>query len=248
MKNFLLFILLFVTFSHISFAADVEDPIVDVNKTKEFGLWRIYNSGTTITVLDTKKGSFFRMEATSGNPQYYAIVEQETEKQGFLLHDSGTAGSLSALSTSHPYQQAANQAAITEISAHLQEGTVYGFGEKRFRVQDDVLTIYNEVDFDVIADRASSQLVLKKFTNGVVYEGTSTTAKFDPTIIVNAENIPGPARVLGDCVATYSSAEQKLTIPCLKFAGDNTIYEINLNQFPDTINFSADLDTFSEVQ
>lgn len=249
MKNILISLfILFVTFSHVSFATEVEDPIVDVNKTKEFGLWRIYNAGTTITILDTQKGSFFRINVTGNNPSYYAAVEQEANKQGYLLHKSGTAGSLSTLDASHPYQQEANQAAQTEISAHLQNGVTYGYGVKRFRVQDDMLIVYDEGDFDEISGLALAKLVLNKFSNGVVYEGFSTTAKFDPTIIINAEEIPGPAKVLGDCSATYSSAEQKLTIPCLSIDGSNAIYEIDLNQTPSTVNFSADLNTFTQVQ
>ena len=68
MKNILILLfMLFVAFSHISFAAEVE-------------LWRIYNAGTTITILDTQNGSFFRVNVTSNNPSYYAAVEQEANQ------------------------------------------------------------------------------------------------------------------------------------------------------------------------
>jgi len=54
----------------------------------------------------------------------------------------------------------------------------------------------------------------------VVHEGSSTNANFGATVIVDANDIPRPARILGDCVTTYSAEEQKLTVSCLRVNND----------------------------
>ncbi len=54
MKKYL-FIILLALITTNSFATE-KDPIVDVNVVEEFGIWRVYNSGSRIYIVDSLKG------------------------------------------------------------------------------------------------------------------------------------------------------------------------------------------------
>lgn len=51
-----------------------------------------------------------------------------------------------------------------------------------------------------------------------------------------------------DCSANYNPATGILSVPCFNIGSDRTIYQINLKQIPETLDFSADLPSFIRVQ
>ncbi len=68
MKKYLSIVLLALTVNS-SFAAE-SDPIVDVNVVEEFGIWRVYNSGDEIYIVDSIKGRIIEVY-NGGQINYY---------------------------------------------------------------------------------------------------------------------------------------------------------------------------------
>jgi len=234
--------LLFFSCSFSLFAETLTDPVVDVTQAKIFGLWRVYNSGSTIYIVDKEKRRFLRMDASSNRPVYY-----NEERLAFSLFDNGTSKAGNILSETHPWLKDVETAKNIEVSAHLLNG-LFGFGEKRFQVDNETLTIYNQSDLDDTTQTLKTQITLKKYSNAVINKGTQTVSNFEESIVIAPSNILVPPRILGDCVTTYSNETQKLIIPCLVINGQTIIYEIQLKQTPDTLNFTADLFSFKRVQ
>jgi hypothetical protein len=238
MKKYLSIVLLALTVNS-SFAAE-NDPIVDVNVVEEFGIWRVYNDGTYIYFSDKEDKHYLKVGFTTNDPVFSGPDGR------LLLHDTGTAGQLGFIDDNHPYALSAAKALEIEPSGHLQAGR-YGFGDKQFIVTEDSITVFNKGNKDSLGNIFPST-VLKKYSNGIVREGTSTSTIVEATKVLDKNNIAGPAAVLGDCNAKYDPATGILSIPCFSIGNDRTVHQINLNQIPDTVDFSADLQTFIRVQ
>ncbi len=108
--------------------------------------------------------------------------------------------------------------------------------------------IYYQGNYNNATKKASLKMVLNKYSNRVLVEGPENTNNFEPTDVVSVSDIAGPAKILGDCNANYNPATGILSIPCFSIGNDRTVNQINLNQTPDTLDFSADLQTFIRVQ
>lgn len=189
MKKYLFLALLALTANN-SFAVDKE-PIVDVNVVEEFGIWRIYNSGDNIYIVDSLKGRIIR----AGDNGYFNYHPLEGGVYSYSPSNDGTS-SISSSSLDYP-QSIANIATTTTVTAHLQNG-IFGFEESNFQVDGDTLFIYDEDNYNGATKDASLKMVLNKFSNRVLVEGSKNTSNFEPTIVVSADDITGPAKILGD--------------------------------------------------
>ncbi len=240
MKKYSAFLLWIFSFS--VFAETLINPVVDVNQVKAFGLWRIYNAGSTIYIVDKEKTRFLRMDLSTNRPTYY-----DENRLAYSLFSNGSSKSGSILSATHPWIKDVDAAKNQTVNANLLNG-LFGFGEKRFKVENNNLIIYNVTDLNEQTQILKTQITLKKYSNAVINEGSQTVSNFEESIVISPSNILIPPRIIGDCATTYSSENQKLTIPCLVINGQTIIYEIELNQIPETLNFQTDLSSFERVQ
>lgn len=220
--------------------APVKDPIVNVNKTVKFGIWRVYNEGSYIYFTDKEDKHYLKVEFTTNDPTFSGPDGR------LLLHDTGTAGQQGFLDDTHPYAISAAKALEIEPSGHLQVGR-YGFGDKRFLVTENSITVFNAGNEDNSGNIFPST-VLKKYSNGVVREGTYTSTIVEATKVLDKNNIAGPAVILGDCLATYSATTGLVTIPCLSVESDNTVFRVTQQQIPNTLTFEVGKDSVTRVQ
>jgi hypothetical protein len=238
MKKYLSIVLLALTVNS-SFAAE-NDPIVDVNVVEEFGIWRVYNSGDDIYIVDSIKGRIIRVE----DDGYFYYHLPEGGRYSYPPSNSGTAEIVTIAYPNSIFNTATETITPT---AHLQEG-LFSFEESRFLINGETMLIYDKDNYNDATKKASLKMVLNKYSNRVLVEGPENTNNFEPTDVVNASDIAGPAKILGDCNANYNPATGILSIPCFSIGNDRTVHQINLNQTPETLNFSADLQTFIRVQ
>ncbi|MCF6203573.1 MAG: hypothetical protein L3J59_07880 [Methylococcaceae bacterium] len=240
MKKYLSIVLLALTINS-SFAVE-NNPIVDVNVVEEFGIWRVYNSGDEIYVVDSIKGRIITAgDYINGGFQYY-LPEGDV-----YVYSSFSSGTTSISSASYPNSEFKTATETIAPTAHLQNG-LFNFEEISFQIDGDTMIIYDKKNYNEATKEASLKMVLNKYSNRVLVEGPENTNNFEPTDVVGPGDIAGPAKILGDCNANYNPATGILSIPCFSMGNDRTVHQINLNQIPGTVDFSADLDTFIRVQ
>ncbi len=238
MKKYLLIVLLALTVNS-SFAAE-SDPIVDVNVVEEFGIWRVYNSGDEIYIVDSIKGRIIRVE-DDGYFNYHL------PEGGRYSYSTGNIGTTEIVAFAYPNSIFNTATETITPTAHLQDG-FFNFEESRFQINGETMFIYYQGNYNDATKKASLKMVLNKYSNRVLVEGPENTNNFEPTDVVSVSDIAGPAKILGDCNANYNPATGILSIPCLSIGNDRTVHQINLNKMPDTLDFSADLQTFIRVQ
>ena len=238
MKKYLSIVLLALTVN-CSFATE-NDPIVDVNVVEEFGIWRVYNSGNYIYIVDSIKGRIIQVEKDG-------YIHYRLPEGGYYTYAPNNIGT-SAIGTSAYPNSIFNIATETITpTAHLQDG-FFDFEESRFQINGETMFIYDKDNYNDATKKASLKMVLNKYSNRVLVEGPENTSNFEPTDVVSASDIAGPAKILGDCNANYNPATGILSIPCFSIGNDRTVHQINLNKKPETLDFSADLQTFIRVQ
>ncbi len=164
------------------------------------------------------------------------------------MYSSFSSGTTS-LSSNPSYPNSEFKTATETIAptAHLQNG-LFNFEELSFQIDGDTMIIYDKKNYNDATKEASLKMVLNKYSNRVLVEGPENTSNFEPTDVVSPSDIAGPAKILGDCNANYDPATGILSIPCFSIGNERTVHQINLNQIPDTVDFSADLQTFIRVQ
>jgi hypothetical protein len=234
-------IVLFVLNSSLVTAEDalVADPIVSVTKAVGFGVWKIYNTGENILFIDPDGERFLIVESTT-NTQGLKYI---TADKLFVLRDDGTSLEIGFSGSERP---SAEEGLAVQINGNLQDGR-YGFGEKRFVVSGETITIFNLEDEDD-SGLIVPATVLKKLSNELVHTGPGTSSSFEATTVLNADNAPGPALVQGDCLATYTAETGRVEIPCLNIIGNSAIFRVEQQQIPGTLTFEVDPSDISRVQ
>ncbi len=237
-KIFIRFLIL-ISISSMSFALEVQkNPIVDINQVQSFGIWRIYNAGDKLYLIDSLKGRI--VEATTLN--YYPSSEDD-----FFYFFFSHTGSASSTSGNYPNKAAAK--ATQTPNAIIQDG-FFGYQNTRLSIEGDNMSIFpiSNNNYDAINNTARFKMVLNKYSNRIFVKGPDTETNFEPNVTVTSSNMPTAVRTLGNCAANYNPATGTLTVPCFTIGDERTIYEIDLKQFPDTLNFGADLPSFKTIQ
>ena len=238
MKKYL-FIVLFTLAVNNSFAIE-KNPIVDVNVVEEFGLWRVYNKGVSIFIVDSLRGRVILI-ANDGSFSYFL------PEGGWYSYSPFSTGATRLGISAYPSSIFKTATSIIAPTAHLKNG-LFDFEESKFQINGETMIIYDKDNYNDATKEASLKMVLNKYSNRVLVEGPKSTSNFEPTDVISASDVAGPAKILGDCNANYNPTTRILSIPCFNIGNERTIHQINLNQTPDTLNFSADLQTFIRVQ
>ncbi len=139
MKKYLSIVLLVLTFNN-SFAAE-NNPIVDVNVVEEFGIWRVYNSGSYIYIVDSIKGRIIRVE-DDGYFNYHL------PEGGSYQYQPGTSGT-TAINTTIAYPNSIFSTVTETITptAHLQDG-LFGFEKSKFQINGETMFIYDKDNYN----------------------------------------------------------------------------------------------------
>lgn len=216
-----------------------EDIIVNTGKAVQFGIWKVFNEGAAILFIDQDASHFVDI-TFSTNPAVFF-----TEDSRIFITNTGT-GAYRERSLSTDEKKSVNAALAAEIISQLQDGR-YRFGDKLYVVSGDTITIFNNgaEDLQGIANPAT---VLKKFSNGMIYNGHDASVVIDPTVMLDANDTPAPAKILGDCLATYSAETGRVEIPCLSIIGDTTVFHVGQQQIPGTLTFQVNPSEITPVQ
>jgi hypothetical protein len=165
----LIVVLLASTF--VAAGPSVINPIVATDKALEFGVWRVYNAGNAILLIDTEGSRYIEL---SSSLEYVQEVDKE-----FLLFESGESAMNSADSM---FDVNVQNALIAESNGQLIDAR-YIFGNRVYLVNDDTLTIFDTNDEDSSGD-ITPRIVINRFSNRVEYTGTTTISVFDPTVSI----------------------------------------------------------------
>ncbi len=167
------FILIFVLLASTFAAAgpSVINPIVATDRALEFGVWRVYNAGNTILLIDTEGSRYIEL---SSSLEYVQEVGKE-----FLLFESGG----SAMNSADSMFDENVQSALTAESNGQLNNARYLFGIRAYLVNEDTLTIFDIDDEDGSGD-ITPRIVINRFSNRVEYTGTTTISVFDPTVSI----------------------------------------------------------------
>ncbi len=193
--------------------APVKNPIINMNKVVNFGIWRVYNSGNSIYFVDQKEGNSLFVGVKMGKDEFRF---SSTDGTTVLLFD----GSIMRFGGK---SWVPIEARTNESIGKLKNGR-YGFGSTRFLVKENTITIF-DVDNETESGAIMPATTLNKYANGVTYTGTAAPIIIDPTTVLDASDIVGSAVVLGDCLASYSGPEE-IIIPCLSVEGSDTVYRV----------------------
>ncbi len=197
----------------------VSNPIVIVNRALEFGIWRIYNDGNEIAIVDRVDGNYLE---TDSNYFY-------SKEGGLYFSNDGTA-TQTVIRTKEEALQAVSK-------GQLQDGR-YGYLNKRFVVKGDTLTIFH-IDAELSPGNVSTFQVLEKNSNGLTHVGTETTTTVEATKTLDGNNVIVPTGIPSDCLASYLPATGEVIIPCLSVEGSNTVYRVKQHQIPGTMTFEV---------
>ncbi|MCF6204684.1 MAG: hypothetical protein L3J59_13615 [Methylococcaceae bacterium] len=162
-------------------------------------------------------------------------------ESGLWLNEDGTADP----STNVESAEAAKALEIAS-SGNLEDGR-YGFGDRRFVVKGDTLTIF-DIDDEDISGKLSVFEVLKKNSNEMVHNGTNTSTIIEATKTLDAGIVVTLGGELGNCLASYSPATGEVIIPCLSVKGSNTVYRVKQHQISGTMTFEVGDGDVSLVQ
>ncbi|MCF6203759.1 MAG: hypothetical protein L3J59_08830 [Methylococcaceae bacterium] len=221
-KYFTLLVLAILLNSPLATAEEtlVSNPIVIVNRALEFGIWRIYNDGDEIFIVDRVDGNYLD---TYGSYFY-------TKEGGLRLRADGTSSRTASSNTKEEALQA-------ESKGQLQDGR-YGFLKKRFVVKGDTLTIFT-IDKELSPGNVSTYQVLEKYSNGLTHVGTDTTTIVEATKTVDENSNTIPTGMPSNCLASYLPATGEVIIPCLSVEGSNIVYRVKQHQVPGTMTFEV---------
>jgi hypothetical protein len=241
MKKYFLLLSFALYLMNFSIASADEAPIiVDQKKSISFGIWRIYNSGSVIYIIDEEDKRFVR--ADPSNNLYNFFVERQQN----VLHRTGAIGDAGVASSNSVPVTEAVEGLETNLSGHLRDGR-YSFGSKRFDVVGDTLALFYDGQAGLSGDTAPLT-ILKKYSNGLEHQGESLRHTFDPTVVLDINDVPGPVVTVGDCLATYFPETGRVDIPCLSVKGRNTIYSVGQQKQPDSLTFEVNDNDIIRVQ
>ena len=226
------FACLIITLSFSFSVPASEDQIVNTGNAVQFGIWKVYNSGDNIYFIDQEDDRFVV------NGIFTDPSEFHTKEHYIRITRSGSS-SFPDATLSSADNIAINDADEVEIKGQLKDGR-YRLGDKLYVVSHDTVFIFVKGDEDAFG-KVRVGAVLKKFSNEMVFNGTKTSTVIDPTVRLDPNDIPTAAKILGDCLATYSPETGRVEIPCLKVKGGTTIYNVGQQQIPDTLTFDAEV-------
>ncbi len=238
MKIYFLCLVFALSFNSPVFSS--EDQILNSGRALQFGLWKVYNSGKHIYFID-KDADHIVVIVNFDQPRFYT-----QEKTYRITSNSGRTSIISPAVLDQDDERALKRSLKTEEDGQLKDGR-FRFGDNRFVVNGDTISI-----FPKLAENARGEIsfgtVLNKFSNGMVFNGTEFLTSAEPTVRLNANDIPTPAKILGDCLATYSPETGRVEIPCLKIKGRTTIYHVEQHQVPNTFTFDVNESDVTPVQ
>ncbi len=216
-----------------------EDQIVNTGNAVQFGVWKVYNAGADIYFVDRDASQFVINEFATNPPVFY------TEKNRIFISTFG-ASIIHDRDLGDSTEKEVKAALAAKIKGQLQDGR-YRFGSKRYVVSGDTVSIFNEGAEDSQGE-VNVATILKKFSNGMVFNGPNASTIIQPTVMLDANAMPVPAKILGDCLATYSAETGRVEIPCLSIIGDTTVYHVGQQQIPDTLTFEVKQNDITPVQ
>ncbi len=239
MKKYFL-LLSFALYLMNSSITSAEDAplIVDQKKAISFGIWRIYNTGDAIFIIDEEDRRFVHI-LIYGSYEYRFFVDGQVN----VLLDSGSILDGGVIS-SDPSRLV--EGLETKLSGHLRDGR-YSYGQKRFDVVDDTLTLFYKGETD-LTGKTPRLTILKKYSNGLVHQGRDLTHTFDPSVVLDKNDVPGSIVTVGDCLVTYLPETGRVDIPCLSVKGRNTIYNVELQKQADSMAFEVNDNDIVRVQ
>jgi len=216
--------------------------VADHKKAVGFGIWRIYNTGTTVYIIDEKDKRWIQSGWTTNDPHFW---DGDFSR---LLLGSGSVGELE-IGLDHEYFAEVSEGLAAPISKQLADG-IYSFGDKRFEVKGDHLAVYNR------GARNGEELptpgaIINKYSNGLLHNGMEMQHTIEPSVVLDANSVSTPTLIEGDCLATYSAETGLVNIPCLNLIGgsNNTIYQVKQHQIPGSLTFEVNENTdVSRVQ
>ena len=139
-----------------------------------------------------------------------------------------------------------NIALDTDLDGHLKDGR-YSFAVMRFDVVGDTLAIFYAGQLGLSGDTFPITII-KKYSNGLEHYGTRLSQTIDPSVVIDVNDVPGPALIQGDCLATYSPETGRVDIPCLSIKGRNTIYSVGQQKHTDRLTFDVDENDVIRIQ
>lgn len=242
MKKYLLLLTFVYSLFSSPFLVANSDEIVSTGNAVQFGLWKVYNAGAFIYFIDEDAKHIVKIEFSTNPPGFYS------EKNRIFISTIGSSV-LHDRYIDPTTQKEVDAALASEVKNQLRDG-LYRFGQKQYFVKGDTITIFNNgyngpESSDSVASIAT---VLKKFSNGMVFNGSDASAIVDPTVMLDANSTSVPAKNLGDCLATYSVKTGRVEIPCLSIIGDTTVYSVGQQQISGSLNFEVKENDISTVQ
>lgn len=173
-RTVVFYIMMFLTlpFSIVKAAElPVIDPLVSVSKALEFGVWKVYNEGSDILILDQESVRLIEVDVDH--------ITVDNGRESFLLLDRGDT---SVFPSSTSYQK--DKAEIRNAGTNGQMlNARYQFGNRVFVVNGNTMTIFYVTDVD-----SSGVIITKteinKFTNGVVHTGPQNQTILEATFTV----------------------------------------------------------------
>lgn len=169
----ILFLLLLNTLA-VAETLPVINPIVSAGKALEFGIWKVYNDGTNIILLDQNDFRLYKNDSDRSNMGLVSDVDDT----GFLLLSGGNGAPIDG----YWYKQFAQKAHDAETKGQMQDAR-YEFGDKIFRVVGDEMTIFPR-GADEQSDEIISKVVFNKYDNGLLLTGRNQITVIDPTFTV----------------------------------------------------------------
>lgn len=152
----------------------VINPIVSATKALDFGIWRVYNAGTRVFVIDPDRSYYLQVKPTSKS------IIVETPEISYTLVDNGTTGA----NTPTDITDELAQAGLDAESKGQMINARYQFGNKIFLVDGDTMTIFNIQDEDQLTGVAAPRTMINKYSNGIAHVGTRHVSVIDETFSI----------------------------------------------------------------
>jgi hypothetical protein len=153
----------------------VIDPVVSANKALDFGIWRVYNEGARIFIIDSNRSYYLQVKPT----QKSIIVN--TPDATYTLVDNGTSGANPPTDT---FDNIAQIGLNVESKGQMTNAR-YKFGNKIFLVNGDTMTIFNFQDEDLATGNVTPRTVIKKYSNGIEHIGTRSISVIDESFSIS---------------------------------------------------------------
>jgi hypothetical protein len=170
-------ILMFLLLFNILVTAEnlpVINPIVSATKALDFGIWKVYNAGTRIFIIDPDSTYYLQVKPTAKS------IIVETPEISYTLVDNGTTGA----NTPSDINDDIAQIGLGAESKGQMLNARYQFGNKIFLVNGDTMTIFNIQDEDAVTGVAAPRTVINKYSNSIEHIGTRHVSVIDETVSI----------------------------------------------------------------